>query len=154
MTHGKSHPGHRRDGARRRDSDPQPHVGKVYRLTVPQSENMHFYAREYPRALGRTITYQDIPVEPWREGLIARGLPAHLVHHLATMADLHRAGRYDRRSDDVSVLRGQVPMSVREFVRKNAAEFTASAHTLILTTIMPASAVLTVAKPSARRPRR
>src|SRR5215471_17247996 len=44
----------------------------------------------------------------------------------ATMADLHRAGRYDRMSDDVRTLTGQRPLSVQEFVRKNAATFTAS----------------------------
>ena len=88
---------------------------------------MHFFVQEYSKALGRTITFQDIPVEPWRDGLLARGLPAHLVNHLATMADLHRAGRYDRMSDDVLTLTGQGPLSVQEFVRKNAATFTASA---------------------------
>jgi hypothetical protein len=40
------------------------------------------------------------------------------------MADLHRAGRYDRMSDDVRTLTGQVPLSVQDFVRKNAAAFT------------------------------
>jgi uncharacterized protein YbjT (DUF2867 family) len=106
--------------------DPQPHLGKTYHLTGPQSENMAFYAQEYSKALSRTITYQDIPVGPWREGLIERGLPIHLVNHLATMADLHRAGRYDRMSDDVVTLTGQAPLSVQDFVRKNAATFTAS----------------------------
>ncbi|HJU56379.1 MAG TPA: hypothetical protein VJ715_17480 [Pyrinomonadaceae bacterium] len=108
-------------------ADPQPHIGKTYHLTGPQSENMHFYAREYSKALGRTITFEDIPVGPWRDGLLARGLPVHLANHLATMADLHRAGRYDRMSDDVLTLTGRAPLSVQEFVRKNAAEFTASA---------------------------
>jgi len=106
-------------------ADPQPHIGKIYHLTGPQSENMHFFAQEYSEALGRTIAYQDIPVETWRDGLRERGLPAHLVNHLATMADLHRAGRYDRMSDDVLTLTGQRPLSVQEFVRKNAATFTA-----------------------------
>jgi nucleoside-diphosphate-sugar epimerase len=69
----------------------------------------------------------DIPVEPWRDGLLERGLPVHLVNHLATMADLHRAGRYDRMSEDVRTLTGQRPLSLEEFVRKNAAAFTASA---------------------------
>jgi uncharacterized protein YbjT (DUF2867 family) len=78
-------------------ANPQPHIGKIYHLTGPQSENMHFYAQEYSKALGRTITYQDLPVERWRNGLLQRGLPVHLVNHLATMADLHRAGRL--RSD-------------------------------------------------------
>jgi uncharacterized protein YbjT (DUF2867 family) len=107
--------------------NPQPHIGKVYHLTGPQSENMHFYAQEYSKALNRTITYEDIPVEPWRQGLLERGLPLHLVDHLTTMSDLHRAGRYDRMSDDVFTLTGQRPLSVQEFVRNNAAIFTASA---------------------------
>jgi hypothetical protein len=106
--------------------NPQPHIGKIYHLTGPQSENMDFYAQEYSKALGRTITYHDIPAEPWREGLLERGLPVHLVNHLTTMADLHRAGSYDRMSDDVLTLTGQVPRSLQEFVRKNAAAFTAS----------------------------
>src|SRR5262245_12027469 len=50
-------------------ANPQPHLGKIYHLTGPQSETMHFYAQEYSQALGRTITFQDMPVEPWRDGL-------------------------------------------------------------------------------------
>jgi hypothetical protein len=88
---------------------------------------MYFYAQKYSKALGRTITYHDIPVEPWRDGLLERGLPAYLVDHLAAMADLHRAGRYDRLSNDVLTLTGQEPRTVREIARKNAATFTASA---------------------------
>jgi uncharacterized protein YbjT (DUF2867 family) len=108
-------------------ANPQPHIGKIYNLTGPQSENMQFFAREYSKALGRTITFQDIPVEPWRDELLKRGWPVHLVSHLAAMADLHRAGRFDRMSDDVRILTGQRPLSVQEFVRKNAAAFTAAA---------------------------
>jgi len=109
-------------------ANPQPHIAKIYHLTGPQSENMHFYAQEYSKALGRTITYSDIPVELWRDGLLERGLPVHLVNHLVTMADLHRANRYDRMSDDVLLLTGQGPLSMQDFVRKNAATFTASAR--------------------------
>ena len=61
-------------------ADPQPHIGKIYHLTGPQSENMHFYASEYSKALGRTMIFQDIRVEQWRKGLLERGLPAHLVN--------------------------------------------------------------------------
>src|SRR4026208_1128574 len=93
-------------------ANPEPHIGKIYHLTGPQSENMHFYAQEYSQALGRTITYQDIPVGPWRQALVGQGLPGHLGGHLVTMADLHRAGRYDRMSDDVLTLTGQTPLSV------------------------------------------
>src|SRR5258706_5195128 len=107
--------------------NPEPHIGKIYHLTGPQSENMDFYAQEYSKALGRTITYQDIPVGPWRDALLERRWPVHVVNHLAAMADLHRAGRFDRMSDEVLTLTGQRPLSVQEFVRKNAAAFTAAA---------------------------
>jgi uncharacterized protein YbjT (DUF2867 family) len=106
-------------------TNPQSHIGRIYHLTGPQSENMNFFAQEYSKALGRTITYQDIPIEPWRDELLKSGLPVHLVSHLVTMADLHRMGRYDRMSDDVFKLTGQNAMSVQEFVRKNQAAFTA-----------------------------
>ena len=107
--------------------NPQPHIGKIYQLTGPQSENMHFYAQEYSKALGRTITYQDIPVGPWRDALLERHWPLHVVNHLAAMADMHRAGRFDRMSDEVLMLTGQRPLSMQEFIRKNAAAFAASA---------------------------
>jgi uncharacterized protein YbjT (DUF2867 family) len=106
-------------------ANPQPHIGKIYHLTGPQSENMYFYAQEYSKALGRTIIYQDIPVEQWHDELLKNRVSVHLAHHLAVMADLHRAGRYDRMSDDVLTLTGQEPLSMQDFVKKNAAAFTA-----------------------------
>src|SRR5260370_37644411 len=45
---------------------PQPHIGKIYHLTGPQSENMHFFAQQYSKALDRRSTFQDIPVKQWR----------------------------------------------------------------------------------------
>jgi uncharacterized protein YbjT (DUF2867 family) len=108
-------------------ANPQPHIGKIFHLTGPQSENMHFFAQEYSKALGRAISYQDIPVEPWRDDLLNRRWPVHVVTHLAALADLHRAGRFDRTSDDVRTLTGQEPLTVQEFVRKNAPTFTPSA---------------------------
>jgi uncharacterized protein YbjT (DUF2867 family) len=36
-------------------ASPESHIGKIYHLTGPQSENMHFYAEAYSKALGRTL---------------------------------------------------------------------------------------------------
>jgi hypothetical protein len=54
-----------------------------------------------------------VPPDAWRESLSKLGLPAHVVLHVETMAQLHRASRYDRFSDDVEV--GAAPTGVREF---------------------------------------
>ncbi|MFM0092050.1 NAD(P)H-binding protein [Paraburkholderia sediminicola] len=107
-------------------ANPEQHIGATYHLTGPESENMAFYAQEYAEALGRPISYRDVPIGPWREMLIERGMPIHLINHLTAMADLHRAGRYDRSTDDVLKLTGRNAMSVREFVRHHAEAFTAN----------------------------
>jgi uncharacterized protein YbjT (DUF2867 family) len=104
--------------------DPSPHIGKIYHLTGPVSQDLVGVAREFSEALGRPIEYVDVPLEPWKERLASSGMPPHLVAHLVTMAKLHQAGRYDRFSDDVRQLTGEPPMSVRQFVQKNTAVFT------------------------------
>src|SRR5258705_10499355 len=80
-------------------ADPRPHLGRLYELTGPRSQDMHGIAREYSDALNREVTYADIPPEDWERQLKKAGLPEHLTLHLLTMAELHRAGRYDRLVD-------------------------------------------------------
>ncbi len=104
--------------------DPVGHIGQTYHLTGPVSQDVDAVAREFSAALGRTITYVDVPTEAMKEQLAAFGMPPHVVSHVVTMAELHRDNRYDRFSDDVERLTGAPPMSVREFVQRNASRFT------------------------------
>ena len=104
-------------------ADPQPHLGRIYELTGPRSQDMQAIAREYSDALNREITYADIPPEDWELNLKKAGLPEHLTKHLATMAELNRAGRYDRLADGVEQVTGRPPMSIQEFVSLHADQF-------------------------------
>jgi uncharacterized protein YbjT (DUF2867 family) len=104
-------------------ADPGPHLGRVYELTGPRSQDMHAIAREYSEALGREVTYSDIPPGEWERRLKGLGLPEYLTRHLVTMAGLNRAGRYDRLADGVERVTGRPAMSVREFVSLHADEF-------------------------------
>jgi NAD(P)H dehydrogenase (quinone) len=104
-------------------ADPGPHVGQVYELTGPRSQDMDGIAREFADALNRDVTYSDVPAEDWERQLKKQGLPDHLVGHLVTMAELHRAGRYDRLTDGVERMTGRPATSVREFVALHADEF-------------------------------
>jgi uncharacterized protein YbjT (DUF2867 family) len=104
-------------------ADPGQHLGQIYELTGPRSQDMDGIAREYSEALNRAVTYTDILPENWERELKAASLPEHLTHHLVTMAELNRANRYDRLADGVERLTGQPPMSVREFVSLHADEF-------------------------------
>src|SRR5499426_4045648 len=104
-------------------ADPGPHLGQIYELTGPRSQDMDGIAQEYAEALNREITYTDIPPEAWEQGLHQAGLPEHLIHHLVTMAALHRAGRYDRLADGVERVTGRPAMRVRDFVALHAEAF-------------------------------
>jgi uncharacterized protein YbjT (DUF2867 family) len=104
-------------------ADPGPHVGRVYELTGPRSQDMHGVAREFSEALDREVTYVDVPPEEWERELKRQGVPEYLAGHLVTMGELHRAGRYDRQADGVERVTGRPATSVREFVSLHADEF-------------------------------
>ena len=109
--------------------DPGPHLGKVYDLTGPRTEDMNGVAEEYSRALGRKVTYEDVPPGPWKEQLAGRpGLSQHLVDHIATMARLQRENRYDRSTRTVEEITGTPAQSVEEFVAERAEMFNGSSH--------------------------
>jgi uncharacterized protein YbjT (DUF2867 family) len=104
-------------------ADPGPHLGRVYELTGPRSQDLHGVAQEFSDALNREVTYSDIPPEEWEAGLKQAGLPEHVAQHVVTMGELHRAGRYDRLADGVERVTGRPAMGVREFVSQNADAF-------------------------------
>jgi uncharacterized protein YbjT (DUF2867 family) len=104
-------------------ADPGPHLGQIYELTGPRSQDMNGVAREYSDALNREVTYSDIPPEVWERELKKVGLPDHLTRHLVTMAELNRAGRYDRLTDGVERVTGRSAKSIRDFVSLHADEF-------------------------------
>ena len=105
-------------------ADPAAHVGKVYELTGPKSQDMIGVAGEYSSALGRKITYVDVPLEEWREtDLRSLNLPEHVDQHILTMARLHAANRYDRFTHDVEAITGRPPTPIREFVAKRTELF-------------------------------
>lgn len=100
-------------------AQPKDHIGRVYELTGPRSETIYDMAEEYGAALGREISYVDIPFEKWQESLKQYNLPAHLCHHIITMAELHKKNLYDRMTKDVLNITGKAPMSVKDWVIMN-----------------------------------
>jgi uncharacterized protein YbjT (DUF2867 family) len=105
-------------------ASPGAHIGKVYELTGPKSQDMHALAAKYSDALGRAITYVDVPLEHWRDQeLRSRHLPDHVFEHLLTMARLHAENRYDRLTRDVEAITGRPATSARAFVARHAELF-------------------------------
>jgi uncharacterized protein YbjT (DUF2867 family) len=97
--------------------DPDPYIGRVLELTGPRSQDLNGVAEEYARALGRPVSYVDVPWEPWANQVLAQfNLGPYVDEHIATMARLHRENRYDRVTSTVQDITGRPAESIEEFV--------------------------------------
>jgi hypothetical protein len=85
---------------------------------------MRAVAAEYSEALGRTVTYVDVPMAEWQEReLAARGLPEHVASHMKVMAQLHADNRYDRLTHDFEAIIGRPATSIRDYVANHSELF-------------------------------
>ncbi|WP_093898058.1 NAD(P)H-binding protein [Streptomyces sp. Ncost-T10-10d] len=106
-------------------ADPAAHIGRTYELTGPRSQDMTAMAAEFSSALGRPVSYTDVPLQEWIDNdLTPMGLPDHVFQHISTMARLHAENRYDRKADGVEQVTGRPPSGIADFVRKNEDLFT------------------------------
>ena len=104
--------------------EPAGRIGSVYELTGPEVLDAEGIAEHYSRALGRPVSAQDLPLDEWAETVLKPlGLPAHVAQHIATMARLHREGRYDRSTDDVMSVTGTPAQTVEQYVAAHAGVF-------------------------------
>ena len=104
--------------------EPAGRTGRVYELTGPEVLDIDGIAEQYSRALGRPMVAQDLPLDEWTDRVLTPiGLPAHVAQHIATMARLHREGRYDRSTDDVAQITGAPAQTVEQYVAAHADVF-------------------------------
>ncbi|MFC5182466.1 NAD(P)H-binding protein [Actinomadura harenae] len=102
---------------------PVPLDHHVYELTGARSRDMTAIAAEFSAALGREVTYVDVPYREWLEhDLKPQNLPAHVFEHIATMARLHSENRYDRVTTDVATLLGRPPQGFDTVIRNTLAQ--------------------------------
>jgi uncharacterized protein YbjT (DUF2867 family) len=98
---------------------PRDHLGAVYELTGPATLDIDELAAQYAQALGRPVSAARPPYEEWQEVLGQVGLPPYVQQHIATMARLHREGRYNRSTHDFEDITGHPPQSAREFLEQH-----------------------------------
>ena len=74
--------------------DPTGHLGKVYELTGPRSEDMNEMAKEYATALNRPVKYVDTSYDKWLRVWSSR------MGHAFFGGALARRKQTDSRGDD------------------------------------------------------
>ncbi|KAL5315374.1 hypothetical protein ACEPPN_016241 [Leptodophora sp. 'Broadleaf-Isolate-01'] len=104
--------------------EPSKYVGKAVELTGPRSVDMYDLVEEYSAALGRHISYVEIPLETWEDKVLKQsGLPDHAYQHVATMAKLHETGDYDRFTNSVQEVLGRPAASISATIKARRSNF-------------------------------
>ena len=97
------------------------HEGTAYELTGGESVDYHQIAAMFSKALGKPITYQDIPPAAAQQAMEQSGIPKFNAEGINELMAQLRAGAYDKVSPDVRTVTGRYPLPLMQFIEENLA---------------------------------
>jgi NAD(P)H dehydrogenase (quinone) len=100
--------------------NPQKHIGTTIPLSGPVEMDHEQMAAELSEALGRTIVFQDLPVDEYVESLREMGVDPYIVQHLSGAMVDYQNGHMSGADNNVEQLTGRRSMTVGEFARAHA----------------------------------
>ena len=102
------------------------HEGKTYVLTGPASISFHDVAAELSGAIGKEVTYVDVPLDAARESMLGVGMPEWTVDGFMELFEGFSEGFADKTTPYVELLTGHPARSFETFARDFAQAFGAS----------------------------
>jgi uncharacterized protein YbjT (DUF2867 family) len=93
------------------------HDGRTYTLTGPEAVTYHEAAVQLSAAIGRQVTYVNVPDAAARDAMLQAGLLEWLADQLVILWAQLRRGAASTTTDVVRVLTGREPRAVAEFAR-------------------------------------
>jgi len=99
------------------------HDNKTYSLTGPEAVTFSQMAQQVSTALGRTITFVDVPPQAMREALTGIGFPAWQADGLLEEFAMYRRGEASAVETGVREALGREPGSFAKFAHDYASRF-------------------------------
>ena len=99
------------------------HVGETYVLTGPQAVSFHDVANALSGALGKPVTYINVPNEALVQAMTEMGYPEWTAQGLAELMDGFKDGFAKETTNNVERLTGHPARSVETFARDFAGFF-------------------------------
>jgi len=100
--------------------NPEGHIGTTIPLSGPVEMDHEQMAAELSEALGRTIVFQDLPINEYTASLTEMGVPPYIVQHLGGAMLDYQHGHMAGADNNVEKLTGRRSMTVGEFARLHA----------------------------------
>lgn len=98
------------------------HQNKIYDIAGPESLDWRDIAEIASEITGKEIAFIPALVDTFREGMIAKGMPALRVDFILEIYKAYSSGAYDISSDAIALLTGRPARSTRNFILQNARE--------------------------------
>ena len=102
------------------------HLGQAYEITGPEAVTHYDIAEALSRALGRTITFTDVPPPAFAGPLAESGMPQWQVDGLLEDYEHYRRGEAAAVSDAVRDVTGKQPRGINGFAQHYASAFSAA----------------------------
>jgi uncharacterized protein YbjT (DUF2867 family) len=99
------------------------HERKIYDITGPEALSGYDLAQKLSKALGRPISYEDVPPDEAKKGMVAAGAPEWLASAMVALYDVFAAGHSATVSPVVEQITGYPPRTFDDWARENAAAF-------------------------------
>jgi NAD(P)H dehydrogenase (quinone) len=96
------------------------YIGTTIPISGPVEMDHEQMAAELSEALGRTVVYQDLPVQEYIDSLRDMGVPPYILQHLGGAMVDYQNGHMSGADDNVEKLTGRRSMTVGEFARAHA----------------------------------
>jgi NAD(P)H dehydrogenase (quinone) len=95
--------------------NPKAYVGKTIPLSGPVEMDHEQMAAELTEALGRKITFMDIPIDEYCASIATMGVPPYVVQHFAGAMEDYQNGHMSGSDNNIEQLTGLKPMTVGEY---------------------------------------
>lgn len=95
------------------------HAGRVYAVTGGTAVTYHEVAAAFSSALGRRITFADVPDDAAMRALLDSGAPEWLASDLVTLFGKLRAGACATATDSVRELTGRPARTLADWAREH-----------------------------------
>jgi uncharacterized protein YbjT (DUF2867 family) len=102
------------------------HAGKTYIVTGPEALSFADIAAGISSAIGRPVSYVDVPPDAARQSMLGMGLPSWLVDDLILLYGAFSAGYGELVTDTVATVAKKEPIKFEQFARDHAQVFRGS----------------------------
>ena len=99
------------------------HDKQAYDVTGAQALTTQEQVDAIGKAIGKQLTYVDVPDQAAKDSMLGQGMPAPLVDALIEFCDAIKAGQAGAVTDTVQRLTGKAPRTFEAWARENAAAF-------------------------------